>query len=84
MCGCSQKTAEPGMTTTAAAAETAFSVPDMSCGHCEKAIRAALEQALPGAPVRVDLAAHRVLVAGDAARADAAIRAAGYTPERIG
>lgn len=61
---------------------TTFAVADMSCGHCEKTIRAALDEALPGAAVRIDLAGHTVAVDGDAARAEAAIRAAGYSPER--
>jgi copper chaperone len=60
-----------------------FTVPDMTCGHCEKTVRGALEEVLPGVPVTVDLAAHRVTVAGDAERAEAAIREAGYSPERV-
>ncbi|TDK37257.1 copper chaperone [Rhizobium deserti] len=59
-----------------------FDVTDMTCGHCEKTIRMALEEALPGAAVTVDLAAHRVTVEGDAAKAEEAIREAGYSPER--
>ncbi|WP_301070448.1 heavy-metal-associated domain-containing protein [Pseudooceanicola sp.] len=61
---------------------TRFHLPDMSCAHCEKTLRAALDKALPGAAVEVDLAAHLLSVAGDAAIAEAAIRDAGYTPER--
>jgi copper chaperone len=59
-----------------------FTVSDMTCGHCEKTVRGALEEVLPGAPVTIDLAAHRVTVEGDAAKAEEAIREAGYTPER--
>ena len=59
-----------------------FDVPDMTCGHCEKTVRTALEEALPGAPVTVDLAAHRVVVEGNAGKAEEAIREAGYSPER--
>jgi copper chaperone len=58
-----------------------FTVSDMTCGHCEKTVRAALEDALPGAAVTVDLTAHRVTVEGDRATAEEAIREAGYTPE---
>jgi copper chaperone len=58
-----------------------FTVSDMTCGHCEKTVRAAIEEALPGAAVTVDLAAHRVTVEGDRAKAEEAIREAGYTPE---
>ncbi|WP_348639910.1 heavy-metal-associated domain-containing protein [Rhizobium sp. FY34] len=64
---------------------TTFQVSDMTCGHCEKAVKAALAEALPGIPVAVDLAGHRVtLEGGDAATAEEAIREAGYTPERLG
>lgn len=59
-----------------------FTVPDMSCGHCEKTIRAALADALPGAAVAVDLAAHTVSVEGDTAIAEDAIREAGYSPQK--
>ncbi|QLF69856.1 heavy-metal-associated domain-containing protein [Peteryoungia desertarenae] len=58
-----------------------FKVEDMSCGHCEKAITKALAEAMPGAPVTIDLAARKVEVTGDRAKAEAAIREAGYTPE---
>lgn len=58
-----------------------FRVPDMSCAHCEKAVRSALGAAFPGAPVEVDLDGHIVRVAGEAGRARAALVDAGYTPE---
>ncbi|WHA40445.1 heavy-metal-associated domain-containing protein [Agrobacterium larrymoorei] len=45
---------------------TTFTVPDMTCGHCEKTIRGALSEALPGSEVSIDLSTHRVIVAGDA------------------
>ncbi|HEV7414613.1 MAG TPA: heavy-metal-associated domain-containing protein [Tianweitania sediminis] len=61
---------------------TTFNVPDMTCGHCEKSVRSALGEALPGATVTVDLDTKRVTVEGDAARAEEAIRDAGYTPEK--
>ncbi|PJI51541.1 heavy metal transporter, partial [Methylobacterium radiotolerans] len=38
----------------------AFQVPDMTCGHCVKTITSAVNQAVPGAVVAVDLPAHRV------------------------
>lgn len=62
---------------------TTFTVPDMTCGHCEKTIRGALAEALPNAGVTVDLAAKIVTVAGDAAVAEAAMLDVGYSPERI-
>ncbi|MCL6708325.1 heavy-metal-associated domain-containing protein [Pseudomonas sp. R2.Fl] len=61
-----------------------FFVEDMTCGHCEKTVRAALAEALPGATVAVDLATHTVKVDGDADKASAAIAEAGYTPVRRG
>lgn len=59
-----------------------FQVEDMTCGHCEKAITKALDEALPGAAVTIDLKAHEVAVEGDVAKAEEAIREAGYTPVR--
>lgn len=61
--------------------KTTFVVNDMTCGHCVGTVRGALEGALPGAQVEIDLASHRVSFTGDKARGEAAIRAAGYTPE---
>lgn len=58
-----------------------FTVTDMTCGHCEKTVRAALEEALPGAAVTIDLPSHKVMVEGDTAKAEEAIREAGYSPE---
>ncbi len=71
-------------TTAPGVAGTTFAVSDMTCGHCVGTLRDALSRALPGAPVEIDLARHRVTVDGDAGKAAAAIRAAGYTPERVG
>lgn len=59
-----------------------FTVPDMTCAHCEKTIRGALSEAMPGARIRIDLASHKVTVDGDAAKAMAAIEEVGYSPER--
>ncbi|ODT66607.1 MAG: heavy metal transporter [Pelagibacterium sp. SCN 63-23] len=61
--------------------KTTFVVNDMTCGHCVGTVRGALEGALPDAQVEIDLASHRVSFTGDKARGEAAIRAAGYTPE---
>lgn len=63
-----------------------FSVEDMTCGHCEKAVTKALAHALPGAAVHIDLTAHTVSIEGDAGvagKAETAIREAGYTPVRV-
>ena len=61
-----------------------FTVADMTCGHCAKAITAAVTAAVPGAEVSVDLAAKRVTVgnAADAQAVAAAIAEEGYTPVR--
>lgn len=59
-----------------------FLVPDMDCGGCEKKVRGALENALPGVVVNVDLSAKRVSVAGNAETAEEALREAGFNPEK--
>jgi copper chaperone len=61
--------------------KTILSVNDMTCGHCVGTVRKALEEALPGAEIAVDLATHKVEFTGDRATGEAAIREAGYTPE---
>jgi copper chaperone len=60
----------------------AFTVADMTCGHCVKAITAAVLAAYPAARVEIDLPAKRVLVenAGDRAAVAAVIEAEGYSP----
>lgn len=61
-----------------------FHVPDMSCGHCVRAIGAALQACDSQARFDIDLATHRVRITqaqADAATLAAAIREAGYTPE---
>lgn len=57
-----------------------FKVSDMTCNHCVAAIRNGLDEAMPGTAVTIDLDAKEVTVAGDAATAESAIRAAGYEP----
>jgi copper chaperone len=69
-CGC----AGPGTPPAEGAAGRTYVVPDMSCAHCERALREALT-ALPGVErVDVDLAGKTVRVHG--AADDAAVRAA--------
>ena len=60
---------------------TILAVNDMTCSHCVGTVRKALEDALPDAAITVDLATHRVSFTGDKAKAEEAIREAGYTPE---
>ncbi|MBN9332366.1 heavy-metal-associated domain-containing protein [Devosia sp.] len=61
--------------------KTIFTVNDMTCGHCVGTVRKALEQALPGAEITIDLDSHKVSFTGDRARGEEAIKEAGYTPE---
>jgi copper chaperone len=63
--------------------KTTFAVNDMTCNHCVGTVRQALEEALPGADITVDLATHRVEFTGDRATGEAAIREAGYTPSPL-
>lgn len=67
--------------TSETGASAVFTIRDMTCGHCEKALRQAFAQAMPGAAVQIDLPGHRLSVAGDEDRAREVIRAAGYTPD---
>ena len=62
-----------------------YTVEDMSCQHCVKAITAAVTQAVPGATVDIDLERHLVRIeqASDSDQVSAAIRDAGYTPVRL-
>ena len=60
---------------------TVLTVNDMTCNHCVGTVREALEEALPGAEIAVDLASHKVTFTGDRANGEEAIREAGYTPE---
>ncbi|MHA6298209.1 heavy-metal-associated domain-containing protein [Devosia sp. CAU 1758] len=61
--------------------KTTLIVNDMTCGHCVGTVRDALEAALPGTKVDIDLPTHKVSFTGDRARGEEAIREAGYTPE---
>ena len=61
--------------------KTILTVNDMTCGHCVGTVRKALEEALPGAEITVDLETHKVSFTGDRAKGEDAIREAGYTPE---
>lgn len=61
--------------------KTILTVNDMTCGHCVGMVRKALEEALPGAEIAVDMDTHKVEFTGDRATGEKAIRDAGYTPE---
>ena len=62
--------------------KTILAVNDMTCGHCVGTVRKALEAALPGAEISVNLDTHRVEFTGDRIKGEEAIREAGYTPEQ--
>lgn len=57
-------------------------VEDMTCGHCVRAVTAAVERDLPGTRVTVDLGTKSVTVGGttDAAAVARAVASAGYSP----
>ena len=64
-----------------------FTLPDMTCGHCEKAVTAALQQADPAARFSISLPTHTVQVTHNAQPAEvlaAALREAGYAPAAPG
>ncbi len=61
-----------------------FLVPEMSCGHCEKAITNGLKKASPEAEVKVDLASKTVEVKNMADEVVATLlKDLGYTPEKM-
>ncbi len=68
--------------------ETQLLVPDMSCGHCEAAVRGALERLEGVAGIHVFLETKLVKVRSihelDEEDLMGAVRAAGFTPEAIG
>jgi copper chaperone len=61
-------------------------VKDMTCGHCASALRQAIAAIDVGATVKIDLAArllHIDSAVADAPALIAAVRAAGYEPQRM-
>ncbi|MBX3635848.1 MAG: heavy-metal-associated domain-containing protein [Rubrivivax sp.] len=58
-------------------------IPDMTCGHCVKAVTEAVKAADPAAEVQIDLPTHRVQVQTAAPREQVVARLveAGYTPQ---
>mgnify|MGYP002148598465 CR=1 FL=1 len=57
-------------------------IPDLSCGHCVRAITEAVKAADPQADVKTDLATHQVQVQSSAPREAvvAQLTEAGYAP----
>jgi copper chaperone len=64
-----------------------FTVQDMSCGHCVRAITTAVKAVDDKAQLEFDLAKHSLRIslgAASAATLQEAISGAGYTPELTG
>ena len=59
-----------------------FNIPNMSCGHCVRAITEAVQAVDPKAVVQVDLSSHHVKVDSPASRESlvAQLTEAGYAP----
>ncbi len=59
-----------------------FELPDMTCGHCVKAVTQTLQRLDPVAQLKIDLPTHRVEVDSQLPREQlaAALAGAGYTP----
>lgn len=59
-----------------------FELPDMTCGHCVKAVTQAVQQADPSARVTIDLPTHRLEVDTQLPQQQlaAVLTEAGYTP----
>ena len=59
-----------------------FEIPDMTCGHCVRAVTAAVKAADPAAELQIDLPTHSVQVQTTVPR-EAVVQQlveAGYTP----
>lgn len=63
--------------------EIRLKVDDMTCSHCAGTVTKAVEGAIPGAKVSADPVNRLVTVTGadDRSKVEAAIAAAGYTPQ---
>ncbi len=59
-----------------------FELPDMTCGHCVKAVTQAVQAADPSARLNIDLPTHRLEVDSPLPRDQlaAVLSEAGYTP----
>lgn len=63
---------------------SAFKVQDMTCGHCEKAIKAELTKDNPAVTVAIDLKAKTVTVENlPDDRVITLLKDIGYTPEKM-
>lgn len=59
-----------------------LTLPDMTCGHCERTVKAVVSQLDPKAEVRVDLVHHKVEIDSELPREqlEKALAAEGYPP----
>ncbi len=59
-----------------------FQIPNMTCGHCVRAVTQAVLAADPAAKVQADLAEHRLTVETSASRevVESRLAQAGYQP----
>ena len=83
MCSCQQHTSSNATTAPEPATKTStFRVDDMTCGHCARTIKTAIETTLSGTTVTADPGSKRVSVVGsdDYAAISAVVIKAGYTP----
>ena len=60
----------------------AFTIPDMTCGHCAKTITGAVLSAYPDAKIDIDLTSKRASIKNGGGRAAllSVIEAEGYSP----
>jgi copper chaperone len=63
-----------------------LTLPDMTCGHCVKAVTAAVLRVDPGAKVEIDLATHRARIESTVSpeRLGQVLRDDGYPPTPAG
>ena len=84
MCCCSNQSNDRGVASARSehSGTVVLRVDDMTCGHCARAIEAAVRDALPEADATADADAKTVTVrgTGDVAAIRKAVAAAGYTP----
>ena len=63
---------------------SAFKVPDMTCGHCEKSIAGALKKVSPDGIVKIDLKQKLVEVSNMSDETvESLLKDLGYTPEKV-
>ena len=85
MCGCSTHQSGTGTTGTTAMltnGSLTLRVEDMTCGHCARTIKQAVETAIPGTHVNADPESKLVSIQGtaDVSAVKTIVTEAGYTP----